>query len=93
MRLRRPIWPGILALLISAASFTLHVLYGRLHWPDDGTHRAAGNVLDALHLGAFAMALLAIGFAFVCLRLGNRWLGLIALALAVGATINSMICY
>lgn len=91
--LRRPIWAGILALLSIAASFSLHMLYGRLHWPSDGAARASANILDTLHLGALAMGILAMVFSVFCLLKGNRWLGLIAFALAIGTAFNSMICY
>ena len=89
---RRPAWPGILAFVSMAASYSLHVLYGRMHWPGDSAKRASADVLDALHLGAFFMAIVALGFAFWCLAKGNRWLGVIALALSIGAILNSLIC-
>jgi len=91
--LRRPIWAGILALLSIVASFSLHMLYGRYHWPSDGAARASANILDALHMGALAMGILAMVFSLFCIFKGNRWLGLIAFALAIGAAFNSMICF
>lgn len=90
---QRPAWPGILALLSLAASYSLHLLYGRMHRPGSGAKRASADVLDALHLGAFFMAIVALGFAFWCLAKGNRWLGVIALALSIGAILNSLICF
>ena len=90
---RRPLWAGITALLSITASFFLHTLYGRLHWPSEGAERAPTSILDALHLGALAMGILAGIFSIICLLKGNRWLGLIAFALAIGSVFNSMICF
>ena len=90
---RRPLWAGITAVLNITASFFLHTLYGRLHWPSGGAERAPTSILDALHLGALAMGILAVIFSILCLLKGNRWLGLIAFALAIGAVFNSMICF
>lgn len=86
-------WAGFLALFGAAASFGLHMLYGRMHGPRGGGERAAAGMLDALHTGALALGLLAVVFSGVCLIKGRRRLGLIAFALAVGAVLNSLSCY
>ena len=92
-RLRKPIWAGLIAPLTIAMSFHLHQLYGRLHWPGTDPQETRAAILDILHLDSFLVAIFALGLSIFCLVKGNRLLGLVALALSIGAVMNSMICF
>ena len=87
------VWNGVLAFLCIVMSVHLHWLYGRLHWPGANAEETRIAILDILHLDSFLVALLAIALSIACTIKGSRILGIIALALAIGALMNSFICY
>jgi len=90
---RKTLWPGLAALACILLSVHLHQLYGRLHWPGSNPAATRTAILDILHLDSMFLAALSVVLAAYGLIKGHRILGLLALALSIGAVMNSLICF
>lgn len=86
-------WAGVIAILSIVMSFHLHLLYGRLHWPGQNLQATRLAILDILHLDSMLVAVFAVALSVLCIVKGNRILGIIALALSIGAVMNSLVCF